>query len=275
MKFRKGDLYKMKRDEEQELFLKLRDEEKELYKDFFFKANDDFTMWRDGEETYSKDESVLGRDWIYIYQDKKAFEVLVYLRNSSNQELKILDVGSKFYAALFFSAIGETRYLEPRIEDIFGGEWPFFRQLNMGFIKGEAQDIPVSDKSFNAVTCLHAMEHFGLGRYGDTIDYYGDQKGLREFNRVLDDSGHLILSVPVNENARIDFNEQRVYNPDMIDEMLDRAGFEVESRFYIVSLGHLRGPEGQVFEPTSSSREVLRGVKESDHAAYMTLSTKR
>jgi len=264
----------MNREEEKELFLNLRDEEKELYNDFFFKASDDFTMWRDGEKTYSKDESKLGRDWIYIYQDKKAFEVLTYLRKSAEQELKILDVGSKFYAALFFSAIGRTMYLEPRMEDIFGGQWPFFSQLNMGFIKGEAQDIAAPDKSFNVVTCLHAMEHFGLGRYGDTIDYYGDQKGLREFNRVLDDNGHLILSVPVNENARIDFNEQRVYNPDMVDEMLDNAGFKVLSRIYIVSLGLLRGHDGEIFEPTSNDRKILRCVKEDHQAAYMTLSTK-
>ena len=264
----------MNREEEKSLFLKLRDEEKELYKDFFFKSSDDFTMWRGGEKKYSKDVSKIGRDWIYIYQDKKAFEALAHIRDTSGSELKILDVGSKFYAALFFSAIGKTMYLEPRTEDIFGDQWPFFEQLNMGFLKGEAQDIPAPNKAFNVVTCLHAMEHFGLGRYGDTIDYYGDQKGLREFNRVLQDSGHLVLSVPVNENARIDFNEQRVYTPDMVDEMLDDAGFKVSSRVYIVSLGIIRGKNGEIFEPISNDRKVLRGVKEDDQAAYLTLSTK-
>lgn len=37
----------------------------------------------------------------------------------------------------------------------------------------------------DSISCLHAMEHFGLGRYGDTICYNGHVIGLRNITRML------------------------------------------------------------------------------------------
>ena len=31
----------------------------------------------------------------------------------------------------------------------------------------------------DSVSCLHAIEHFGLGRYGDPIDVFGHIKGSK------------------------------------------------------------------------------------------------
>ena len=53
---------------------------------------------------------------------------------------------------------------------------------NISFIK---LDLTKTDNSYllsDSVSCLHAIEHFGLGRYGDTIDPIGHIKG---FNNIL------------------------------------------------------------------------------------------
>ena len=44
----------------------------------------------------------------------------------------------------------------------------------------------------DSISCLHAMEHFGLGRYGDTICYNGHVIGLRNITRMLKSRGGYI-----------------------------------------------------------------------------------
>ncbi len=45
-------------------------------------------------------------------------------------------------------------------------------------LTGDARKIPLPDNSFDLVLSLCALEHFGLGRYGDAIDLRADQKSL-------------------------------------------------------------------------------------------------
>lgn len=88
-------------------------------------------------------------------------------------------------------------------------------------LKGHAEAIPCPDASFNAVLCLCALEHFGLGRYGDKFDPEGDMKGLSEMMRVLTPGGQLYLSVPITRDTpHIVFNAHRIYTPSLLDSML-------------------------------------------------------
>lgn len=64
----------------------------------------------------------------------------------------------------------------------------------------------------DSVSCLHALEHFGLGRYGDAVDADGYRKGLANVARLLRPSGVLYLSVPVGAE-RVEFNSHRVLDP--------------------------------------------------------------
>lgn len=65
------------------------------------------------------------------------------------------------------------------------------------------------------------MEHFGLGRYGDTIDPDAHIKALKAFQRVLKPGGKLYLSVPVGKTNKICFNAHRIYRPQTIISILD------------------------------------------------------
>lgn len=64
----------------------------------------------------------------------------------------------------------------------------------------------------DSLSCLHALEHFGLGRYGDCIDFEGHLTGLRSITRVLKDCGTLYLSCPIGKEQRIEFNAHRVFS---------------------------------------------------------------
>ncbi len=79
----------------------------------------------------------------------------------------------------------------------------------------------------DSVSCLHALEHFGLGRYGDPIDSIGYQKGLVNLGRVVKPGGRFYLSVPVGRH-RVEFNANWVFDPYHILELVQKNGFELD-----------------------------------------------
>lgn len=76
--------------------------------------------------------------------------------------------------------------------------------------------LPFKDGEIKSLSCMHVMEHVGLGRYGDPIDYNGDLKGMKELERVLAPGGNLLFVVPMGGNPRIQFNAHRIYTYDQI-----------------------------------------------------------
>jgi SAM-dependent methyltransferase len=79
--------------------------------------------------------------------------------------------------------------------------------------------LPFPDNSLESISCMHTIEHIGLGRYGDKIDPNGDLKALSELQRVLKSDGNLLLVVPIGK-SRIMFNGQRIYNHEQIESLL-------------------------------------------------------
>ena len=75
------------------------------------------------------------------------------------------------------------------------------------------------NESLDSISSLHAVEHFGLGRYGDRIDVRGWQKVLASFQRVLKGGGRLYVSVPIGRE-RVCFNAHRVFAPTRLIEAL-------------------------------------------------------
>jgi len=67
----------------------------------------------------------------------------------------------------------------------------------------------------DSLSCLHALEHFGLGRYGDPIDPGGFERGFANMAALLKKDGVFYLSVPVGIN-RVEFNAHRVFDPRSI-----------------------------------------------------------
>jgi hypothetical protein len=87
-------------------------------------------------------------------------------------------------------------------------------------IEGDATYLPmIPDGSLVSVSSLHALEHFGLGRYGDPVDPRAPEKAMVTLRRVLAPGGRLYLSVPIGQQ-RLMFNAHRIFSPDTIIEAL-------------------------------------------------------
>lgn len=76
------------------------------------------------------------------------------------------------------------------------------------------------DKELESVSCLHAMEHFGLGRYGDPINPQAIELFAQSLSRVIKTNGKLYLSVPIGRE-RVEFNAHRVFNPQTILDLYE------------------------------------------------------
>ncbi|MDF2455966.1 MAG: hypothetical protein K0R51_1959 [Cytophagaceae bacterium] len=84
--------------------------------------------------------------------------------------------------------------------------------------------LPFENASLSSLSCMHTVEHIGLGRYGDPLDYDGDLKAMKELARVLAIGGNLLFVVPVGNASAIHFNGHRVYHPDAIKQAFKSQG---------------------------------------------------
>lgn len=75
--------------------------------------------------------------------------------------------------------------------------------------------LPFIDNSIASLSCMHTVEHIGLGRYGDKLDPAGDIKAIQELIRVLSPGGTLLFVTPVGR-SRIEFNAHRIYSYEQI-----------------------------------------------------------
>jgi len=79
----------------------------------------------------------------------------------------------------------------------------------------------------DSLSCLHTLEHFGLGRYGDKIDPGGYEVGFRNMVDILRPGGVFYLSVPVGIE-RVEFNANRVFNPNTITSLAKESGLKLK-----------------------------------------------
>jgi len=89
----------------------------------------------------------------------------------------------------------------------------------------------------DSLSCLHALEHFGLGRYGDPIDPDGHLKGFGNLYRMLKDNGVLYLSFPIGKSG-VHFNAHRVFAPSEVLEW-SKGKFALERFDYVDDAGDL------------------------------------
>ena len=74
------------------------------------------------------------------------------------------------------------------------------------------------------------MEHFGLGRYGDPVNYNGHLQGLNNLRMTLKRGGIFYLSVPVGP-LRLEFNADRVLSIGNLLKLFARRYFIDEFSF--------------------------------------------
>ncbi len=148
----------------------------------------------------------------YFYQSYWAFKRIV-----SSRVTRHLDVASQVDLLRYLSAIMQVTFVDIR---------PLRVQLeNCQLDTGSIVNLPYPDGAWQSVSCLHVIEHIGLGRYGDLLDPFGSQKAAGELTRVLSPGGVLYLSTPIGK-PRVCFNAHRVRSPRQVISLFPELALE-------------------------------------------------
>lgn len=79
----------------------------------------------------------------------------------------------------------------------------------------------IRDNSLESLSALCSLEHFGLGRYGDSINPEACFECFEQIQNKLKPEGKFYLSVPVGKE-RVEFNAHRVFYPSTIIECFNK-----------------------------------------------------
>jgi SAM-dependent methyltransferase len=139
----------------------------------------------------------------YIYHPAWAARIL----SQTKPEFHI-DISSTLYFCSIVSAFIPIKFYDYRpvklnLEKLYTGS-------------ADLLSLPFEEGSVKSLSCMHVVEHIGLGRYGDPLDPDGDLKAISELIRVLAPDGNLLLVVPVGKKSRIMFNAHRIYSYEQI-----------------------------------------------------------
>jgi SAM-dependent methyltransferase len=85
----------------------------------------------------------------------------------------------------------------------------------------------LSGNCIDSLSCLHALEHFGLGRYGDPVAADGYTRGLESMFDVLAPGGRLYLATPIG-HSRVEFNANYVFSPTKLVSACEQIGFRLD-----------------------------------------------
>jgi SAM-dependent methyltransferase len=134
----------------------------------------------------------------YVFHTAWAARVLARTRPKRH-----VDVGGLLHFATIVSAFVPVDYYDVR---------PARLPLS-GLTSGRADllALPFPDASVPSLSCMHVVEHVGLGRYGDTLDPEGDRKAVAELARVVAPGGDLLFVVPIGR-PRVQFNAHRIFS---------------------------------------------------------------
>jgi len=144
-----------------------------------------------------------GYDRHYVYHPAWAMRIVARL----NPPLHV-DISSTLHFCSMLSAVVPTAFYDYRPADLV------LDNLTSSF--ADLTDLFFADGSVSSLSCMHTVEHVGLGRYGDPLDYDGDRKAIAELKRVLAPGGSLLFVVPLGRESVICFNAHRIYDKDQV-----------------------------------------------------------
>jgi len=158
----------------------------------------------------------------YFYQD-------LYVANMifNHRPNKHLDIGSRVDG--FVAHVASFREIE--VLDI--------RPLNINFKnivfkQGDLMNELGLSNYCDSISSLHVIEHIGLGRYNDAIDYYGYLKALENIYIILKNGGKFYFSVPIGR-AQTVFNAHRIFEVGDLVKFFQKK-YRIDSFSYINDL---------------------------------------
>jgi len=162
----------------------------------------------------------------YFHQDIYVARQVFYAN-----PIKHVDVGSRIdgfvsHVAVFRKIyVYDIRPLESTIENIYFEQADFMSTYFS------------IENNCDSISSLHALEHFGLGRYGDPIDPLGHIKGFSNITKMLKKGGRFYFSVPLG-TSRIEFNAHRIFSLKYLLDWVSRD-FKVIEFSYVDDRGDI------------------------------------
>lgn len=162
----------------------------------------------------------IGNGGHYFFQD-----LFVASEIYKNKPRKHVDVGSRLDG--FIAHLSVFREIE-----VFDIRYQNSKMKNVIFKQADLMKIDENYINYcDSISCLHSIEHFGLGRYGDEIDPLGHIKGFNSIRDILKDNGVFYFSAPMGLN-RIEFNAHRIFSLAYLTEWVQKD-FIIEKFCYI------------------------------------------
>lgn len=178
--------------------------------------------WDDIQPCLHDKTSLTPFDAHYIYHPAWAARIIKKI----NPE-KHIDISSTLHFCSMLSAFVPVEFYDYRPA-----------KLNLSHLESKQADLnklPFHNESLASISCMHTIEHIGLGRYGDDIDPDGDLKAIAELQRVVKKGGHLLLVTPLGRPV-LRFNAHRIYSFEMIHNLFD--DFELKNFSFVDDLNN-------------------------------------
>ncbi len=163
----------------------------------------------------------------YFHQD-----LLIAQRIFVNSPNRHIDIGSRVDG--FVAHVASFREIE--VVDI-RAQGSTVR--NIKFVQANLMEPPPIHlrEAADSLSCLHAIEHFGLGRYGDPITYDGHRIGIANMHQILKPGGVMYISTPIGPR-RIEYNAHRVFDVSyLLDIFIDH--FDISRFSFVDDIGEL------------------------------------
>lgn len=168
-----------------------------------------------------KDRTIeTGFDRHYVYHTSWAARVVKEI----NPEYHV-DISSSLYFSGIVSAFIPVHFYDYRPAKI--------DLTNLESKEGNLHSLPFGDKSVKSISCMHTIEHIGLGRYGDPIDGMGDVKAINELKRTVATGGNLLIVVPIGGKSIVEFNAHRIYTCKQIISLVKDSEFSLKEFSFI------------------------------------------
>jgi hypothetical protein len=177
----------------------------------------------------------------YFHQD-----LLVARRIFTNNPQIHVDVGSSVEGLVAHVAsyrpiqVIDIRPLSSSIPNVQFVQMDMMGKINRGWVNG-----------CDSLSCLHALEHFGLGRYGDPVRYDGHLVGWDNLHQLLKPKGKLYFSVPIGRQ-RIEFNAHRIFSLAYLRELI-KGKYQLDCFSYVDDKGDLHENAGLTDETIANN----------------------
>lgn len=179
-------------------------------------------QWQDRYPVLGENTPGTAFDAHYIYHPAWAARIIAEINPSVH-----VDISSTLTFCTMLSAFIPVQFYDYRPANL--------KLKGLVSERGDLLSLPFENASLASLSCMHVIEHIGLGRYGDPLDPDGDLKAIAELKRVLKPGGNLFFVTPVGKPC-IQFNAHRIYSYEQIAEYF--LGFEVRQFALVDDLGN-------------------------------------